>query len=143
MHMIIGSDGVVYENSGAVLLGHVSEDLNLWLKFVNLYTKRVYNQHLECDLIAKLKSDPYKIRIISSTKSLQYVNMHIVICVFLISSSQTSSVSKSPSVSGVLSGGEKLRMKQVSCGCDFTVAQESAPAGKIWAWGNNSQAQVC
>jgi len=71
------------------------------------------------------------------------MNMLIVICLSLISYSQTSSVSKSPSVSGVLSGGENLRLKQVSCGCDFTVAQESAPAGKIWAWGNNSQAQVC
>ena len=52
-------------------------------------------------------------------------------------------MSKSPSVSGVLSGRENLRLKQVSCGCDFTVAQESATAGKIWAWGNNSKAQVC
>jgi len=52
-------------------------------------------------------------------------------------------MSKSPSVSGVVSGGEKLRMKHVSCGCDFTVAQENTSAGKIWAWGNNSQAQVC
>lgn len=67
----------------------------------------------------------------------------VIICLSLISSSQTSSASKSTSVSGVLSGGENLRLKQVSCGCDFTVAQESAPAGKIWAWGNNSQAQVC
>jgi len=98
---------------------------------------------LECDLIPKFKSGPYKSRISSSTKSLQYMNMLIVMCLFLISSSQTSSVSKSPSVAGVLSGGENLRLKQVSCGCDFTVAQESAPAGKIWAWGNNSQAQVC
>jgi alpha-tubulin suppressor-like RCC1 family protein len=61
----------------------------------------------------------------------------------LISSLQTSSLSKSTSVSGVLSAGENLRLKQVSCGGDFTVAQESAHAGKIWAWGNNSQAQVC
>ena len=98
---------------------------------------------MECDLIAEFKSGPYKSRIISSTKSLQCMNMLIVICLSLISYSQTSSVSKSPSVSGVLSGGENLRLKQVSCGCDFTVAQESAPAGKIWAWGNNSQAQVC
>jgi alpha-tubulin suppressor-like RCC1 family protein len=98
---------------------------------------------LERDLIAEFISGPYKSRVISSTESLQYINMLIVICLSLISSSQNSSVSKSPSVSGVLSGGENLRLKQVSCGCDFTVAQESAPAGKIWAWGNNSQAQVC
>jgi hypothetical protein len=98
---------------------------------------------LECDLIAEFKSGRCKSRIISSTKSLQYLNMYIVICLFLVSSLQTSSVSKSSSVSGALSGGENLRLKQVSCGCDFTVAQESAPAGKIWAWGNNSQAQVC
>jgi hypothetical protein len=97
---------------------------------------------LECDIIAELKPSPHKSRIISSTTSLQYMNIHTVICLFLISFSQTSSLSKSPSVSGVLSGGENLRLKQVSCGCDFTVAQESAPAGKIWGWGSNSQAQV-
>lgn len=45
--------------------------------------------------------------------------------------------------SGVVNGGEKLRLRQVACGCEFTVAQESTSAGKIWAWGNNSQAQVC
>jgi alpha-tubulin suppressor-like RCC1 family protein len=45
--------------------------------------------------------------------------------------------------SGAVKEGEKLRLRQVSCGCEFTVAQESASAGKIWAWGNNSQAQVC
>lgn len=45
--------------------------------------------------------------------------------------------------SGVVKEGEKLRLRQVSCGCEFTVVQESASAGKIWAWGNNSQAQVC
>ena len=40
MHVIRGSHGVVSEDSslpeyGAVLLGHDSEDLNSWLKFVN------------------------------------------------------------------------------------------------------------
>jgi alpha-tubulin suppressor-like RCC1 family protein len=45
--------------------------------------------------------------------------------------------------SGVVKEGEKLRLRQVTCGCEFTVAQESASAGRIWAWGNNSQAQVC
>lgn len=86
MHVIEGSHGVLSEDSGlmeygTVLLGHDSEDLNSWLKFINFYSKRVSNQHLECDLIAKFKSGPYKSRIISSTKSLQYLNMQIVMSV--------------------------------------------------------------
>ena len=41
MHVIGGSYGVVSEDSslleyGTLLLGHDSEDLNSWLKFVNL-----------------------------------------------------------------------------------------------------------
>ncbi|XP_033611768.1 uncharacterized protein LOC111875606 isoform X4 [Cryptotermes secundus] len=57
------------------------------------------------------------------------------------SSSQSSAIPKSTS-SGVINGGEKLRLRQVSCGCEYTVAQESTSAGKIWAWGSNSQAQL-
>jgi hypothetical protein len=69
MHVVGGSHGVVSEDSslleyGAVLLAHGSEDLNSWLKFINLYSKRASNQHLECDLIAKFTSGPYKSRII-------------------------------------------------------------------------------
>jgi hypothetical protein len=41
MHVIEGSHGVLSEDSGlleygAVLLGHDSEDLSSWLKFINL-----------------------------------------------------------------------------------------------------------
>jgi hypothetical protein len=50
---------------------------------------------------------------------------------------------KLPSPSGVVSGGEKLRLRQVASGCEFIVVQESASARKVWAWGNNCQAQVC
>ncbi|XP_021913956.1 uncharacterized protein LOC110827029 isoform X3 [Zootermopsis nevadensis] len=58
------------------------------------------------------------------------------------SPSQSSAMPKSSSPSGVVSGGEKLRLQHISCGCEFTVAQEIASAGKVWAWGNNSLAQL-
>ncbi|XP_066992544.2 uncharacterized protein ca [Anabrus simplex] len=58
--------------------------------------------------------------------------------------SSTPSVSmKSPtSISGVIpSAAGSLRLQQVCCGCEFTTALE-ASGGKVWAWGNNSQAQL-
>ncbi|KAJ9601762.1 hypothetical protein L9F63_000054, partial [Diploptera punctata] len=53
-----------------------------------------------------------------------------------------SLMQKSSSLSGIMTAGDKLRFKHVSCGCEFTVAQENSTAGKVWAWGNNSQAQL-
>ncbi|PSN32070.1 hypothetical protein C0J52_16221 [Blattella germanica] len=57
-------------------------------------------------------------------------------------SSQASGMHRSPSLSGIVTGGDKLRFRQVSCGCEFTIAQENTSTGKVWAWGNNSQAQL-
>ncbi|XP_063216868.1 uncharacterized protein LOC134527844 isoform X2 [Bacillus rossius redtenbacheri] len=40
----------------------------------------------------------------------------------------------------VMPGGERLRARQVACGCEFTVALDGS--GKVWAWGSNAGGQL-